>query len=59
MQLSHDPWNKVTACKRAPIYSPNQNDTEDGRDDPVWLCTALDWECMQPATVGQENLLLA
>lgn len=35
MQLSHDPWNKVTACMCAPIYSPNQNDTKDGRDDPL------------------------
>lgn len=39
-----DFWNKVTACMCAPIYSPKQNDTEDGRDD----CTVLDWECMQP-----------
>lgn len=30
-----DFWNKVTACMCAPIYSPKQNDTEDGRDDSV------------------------
>lgn len=57
MQLSHNPWNKVTACMRAPIFPPDQNDTEDGPDDSIWLCTTVDWEHMQSATVVQEKLL--
>lgn len=59
MQLTHNTWNKVTACMCAPIFPPNQNDIEDDPADPKWLCTATDWGCMESAAVAQVKLLLA